>query len=147
MKRRSSSGFTLVELVIIIVVLGIVAAVAIPRIGSILESSRVNATKDEMGHIKQAIIGDTRVTGGGKYVNVGYEGNIGYPPSNLVDLVRKPDSIPVYDRFTSFGWNGPYLDSAEQHYLYDAWDSLYQYDANNRTITSIGANPDLTVTF
>jgi general secretion pathway protein G len=142
-----ASGFTLIELVIIIVILGIVAGVAIPKFGTLSENSRVNATREEMLRIKEAIVGNPRLISGGEYVDRGFEGDIGFPPSSLIDLVRKPDSIPAYDRFLRLGWNGPYLDSTEQNYLYDAWGSAYAYDPSSRTITSTGVTPNLILSF
>ncbi|MCP4706577.1 MAG: prepilin-type N-terminal cleavage/methylation domain-containing protein [candidate division Zixibacteria bacterium] len=140
-------GFTLIELVIIIVILGIVSAVAIPKFGTLSEEAKANATREEIRRIKTAIIGDPQVTAGGEYINRGFEGDIGYPPANLVDLIRKPDSIATYDKFTRLGWNGPYLDSSEMNFLYDSWDNLYTYDAGNRTVESTSPTPNITVTF
>ncbi|MCH9031899.1 MAG: prepilin-type N-terminal cleavage/methylation domain-containing protein, partial [candidate division Zixibacteria bacterium] len=85
-----SDGFTLIELVIVIVVLGIVAAVAIPRFGDFTESAKIEATREEMGRLKKAILGDPSVTAGGKFVSKGYEGDVGSPPPTLVNLVVKP---------------------------------------------------------
>jgi len=147
MNRKQSAGFTLIELVIIIVVLGIVAAVAIPRVGTILESSRIGATKEEMHRLKRSIAGDPRIVAGGEYADPGFEGDVGFPPSRLVDLIRKPDSIPAYDKITRYGWNGPYIDSTGGNFLYDAWDSLYQYDPSARSLTSVGADPDIVFSF
>lgn len=145
--KRQSGGFTLVELVIVIVVLGIVAGVVIPRIGPLTEQSKVNATREEMLRIKTAIKGDPSLISGSEYVNRGFEGDVGFAPSQLHDLVRKPDSIPAYDKFTRLGWNGPYLDSSGQNYLYDAWGLAYSYNPTTRTITATGADPDIVVTF
>ena len=135
------------ELVIVIVVLGIVAGVVIPRIGPLTEQSKVNATREEMLRIKSAIIGDPSLVSGSAYVNRGFEGDVGYPPSQLRDLARKPDSIIVYDKFTRTGWNGPYLDSTGQNYLYDAWGLAYSYSPAARTIISTGPNPDIIMSF
>ena len=148
-KKRigSGKGFTLIELVIVIVILGIVAGVAIPKFSSLSEQSRVSATKDEMLRLKEAIIGDPRVVGSGEYLSRGFEGDIGYAPSRLIDLAVRPDSIPAYNKITRVGWNGPYIDSSEQNYLKDAWGSLYTYSPASRTITATGTTPNLTVNF
>jgi len=146
-KSGLNSGFTLIELVIIIVILGIVAAVAIPKFGTLSEEAKANATREEMRRIKAAIIGDPQVVSGGQYVNRGYEGDVGFVPSNLVDLVAKPDSVPNYNKFTRIGWNGPYLDSAESNYMYDAWNNLYSYNAAARSITSTSPTPNISITF
>ncbi len=143
----SEAGFTLIELVIIIVILGIVAAVAIPRFGTLSEEAKANATREEIRRIKMAIIGDPQVIAGGEYINRGFEGDVGWAPSNLIDLVRKPDSVAAYDKFTRLGWNGPYLDSADQNYLNDAWGNPYSYDANSRIILSASTTPNITMTF
>ena len=142
-----TSGFTLVELVIIIVVLGIVAAVAIPKYGTLTEGAKLNATKSEMKTIKKAIVGSAEIIAGGEYVDRGFEGDVGFAPSRLEDLVTKPDSIPTYDRFTRQGWNGPYLDGAGGDYLSDAWSIPYVYDPAARTITSTGTTPNVVTGF
>ena len=144
---KGSHGFTLIELVIIIVILGIVAGVAIPKFGTLTENSKVNATREELLRIKEAIVGDARLVSGGQYVNRGFEGDVGFPPSTLIDLVRKPDSIPAYDKFIRIGWNGPYLDSSEQAYAFDAWGNAYDYDLAARTITSNSTTPGIVVNF
>jgi len=142
-----SRGFTLIELIIIIVVLGILAAVAIPKMGDLASSSRVNATKSEMIMLKRAIIGNPQVVSGGRYVDVGFEGDVGRPPTSLIDLAVKPDSIAMFDKFTRLGWNGPYVDSASGDFLQDAWDQPYLYNPNARTITSTGGSETITISF
>lgn len=148
-RRLNRAGFTLVELVIIIVTLGILAAVAVPRFADVAEGSRQTATRDELNKLKRAIIGDPSAVAGGEHVDRGFEGDVGYPPSSLYDLVRKPDSVAAYDRLTRLGWNGPYIDSAENKYLTDAWGNAYGYDPAARRIVSGGpSNGDsIVVTF
>jgi len=147
MNFRHTGGFTLIELVIIIVILGIIAAVAYPRFGSLTENSKINATKDEMIHLKEAIVGDVRVVSGGEYINRGFERDVGFIPSRLADLAVKPDSVAPYDRITRLGWNGPYIDSSGQDYMKDSWGNTYSYDPNARTITSTSVSPNIVVTF
>jgi prepilin-type N-terminal cleavage/methylation domain-containing protein len=54
-KRTGQSGFTLIELVIVIVILGILAAVAIPKYEDMREQARVATLKGELGSIRSAI--------------------------------------------------------------------------------------------
>jgi type IV pilus assembly protein PilA len=44
---KNDKGLTLVELLAVIVILGIIAAIAVPSIGSIIEKSRADAVKSE----------------------------------------------------------------------------------------------------
>lgn len=128
----------------VIIVLGIVAAVAVPRMGLLGESAKVNATKDEMRRLKTAIVGSADSKG---VPRGGFEIDVGYPPNDLSDLVTKPDSVAAWNKFIGQGWNGPYMDSAGGDYLRDAWDSTYQYDPATRTITSTGHGTSITVSF
>lgn len=134
-----AAGFTLIELVILIVTLGIIAAVAIPRFADVAAGAKVNSTREEMNRLKRAIVGDPSVVAGGEYVDRGFEGDVGFIPSRLADLVTKPDSIPVYNRLTRLGWNGPYIDGDNSEYLTDGWGTPYTFEPGNRRIVSPGA--------
>lgn len=145
--KLGQKGFTLTELVIIIVTLGILAAVAIPKFSDMADSSKISATKQGLASLKSAIIGNPQAISGGKYVDRGFEGDVGTAPNNLVDLAVKPDSLPSYNKFTSLGWNGPYIDDAENSYLTDAWGVAYVYQRASRTILSVGGSDTLSVSF
>lgn len=140
-------GFTIIELVMVIVVLGIIAAIAIPRMGGMSESSRINATKSELLMLKRAIVGNPSVASGGRYIDVGYEGHMGHPPVSLSELGVKPDSLPFYDKFTRLGWNGPYVDTSGDDYLKDAWGVDYVYDGIARTIIALGGPDSIAISF
>ncbi len=133
-------GFTLIELAIIIVILGVLAAVAVPVFSNFSTSAKTSATREEMTTIKQAIIGNAAAVSGGQYIDRGFEGDCGFAPSALVDLTRKPDSVSAYDRLTRLGWNGPYLDSSRNDYLKDAWGNAYIFNRTNRWIIAPGNN-------
>jgi prepilin-type N-terminal cleavage/methylation domain-containing protein len=133
-------GFTLIELAVIIVVLGVMAAVAVPVFSNFTTSAKTNATREELNTLKRAIIGNPSAVSGGQYIDRGFEGDCGLVPSALVDLARKPDSVSVYDRLTRLGWNGPYIDSSRGDYLKDAWGQNYVYEPANRRIISLGGS-------
>ncbi len=65
MIRLKQKGFTLIELMIVVAIIGILAAIAIPRFAQMLEKSREGSTKGNLGSIKSAAsiyYGDTQGT-------------------------------------------------------------------------------------
>lgn len=53
---RNQKGLTLVELLAVIVILGIVAAIAVPAIGGVIERSKKNADAATIELVKDAIV-------------------------------------------------------------------------------------------
>lgn len=124
-----------------ILVLGIMAAVAIPVVGTFVASSKETATREEMQRLARAIAGSEGSA------DRGFEGDVGYLPSALIDLARKPDSVPAWNPFTDIGWNGPYIDSTAGSYLTDAWNTAYTYNPATRSLSSTGSGSSITITF
>lgn len=55
MKRHSNHGFTLIELVVIIVVLGILAAIAIPKLFSVTKEAEIAAVSNMVASLESAL--------------------------------------------------------------------------------------------
>ena len=50
--KRNRSGFTLIELVIVIVILGVLAAIALPKFVDLVSDAKVSAAKAGLGTIR-----------------------------------------------------------------------------------------------
>ena len=53
---RRAGGFTLIEIMVVIVILGVLAAIAVPRIMSKPDEARVKAAQTEIAQLLQALV-------------------------------------------------------------------------------------------
>lgn len=107
-----NKGFTLIELMIVLVVLGILVAVGLPRFTSFIEEGRISATKQEMGAIKSAA--------------KMYEMHMRWMPQKVIDLLEAPTNRPDGSNWSNVEkWKGPYMDGEVDDICYDAWGHPY----------------------
>lgn len=105
---RKSSGFTLIEILVVITILGILAALVVPKIMDRPNDARVAATKQQIADTVQAL--NLYKLDAGSYPSSG---------QGLVALVQKPSSGKVPPN-----WR-PYMDKLPK----DAWGNPMQYRA------------------
>ena len=101
-------GFTLVEMLLVLVILATLAAVVVPKFAGRTKQAKVTAAKSQISNLEIAI--DS------------FEIDMGYFPkagNDLRDLIEEPNSNNVQD------WHGPYLKKGIPR---DPWGKEYVYN-------------------
>lgn len=104
--RRREAGFTLLELLVVLAIMGLLAAIIAPQVLKYLGSSRTQTARVQIQNIVAAL--------------ELYKLDVGHYPTQaegLNSLVAAPSN--------EVGWNGPYL--KRESALKDPWGEAYIY--------------------
>jgi general secretion pathway protein G len=112
-RKKAQEGFTLIELMIVIVIIGILATLLIPRIMERPEEARRIKAKADIKTIESAL----------KLYKID-TGNYPTTEQGLEALIRKPDTSPVPKKWRE----GGYLEG--DAVPKDPWGNLYYYTAS-----------------
>lgn len=123
--NRRSTGFTLIEILVVLVILGLLAGLVGPRLFGKVDSSKVKTAETQVKMLKTAL--QTFRLDVGRFPNT---------DEGLAALGKKPEGgdIPA--------WAGPYLDEALP---LDPWGHPYEYrdqpaEGQDFTLYSLGAD-------
>ena len=123
--HKKEKGFTLVELMVVIIILAVLTGIAIPSYLALRNRARIQATRSEMQNIGTAI--------------AIYEADVGLPATGMVALTTALETVPI-------AGEGAYMSPVPQT---DAWNVAYVYvlvDATHYTLTSTGGAADIVLT-
>jgi general secretion pathway protein G len=121
--RRDRAGFTLVEMLVVLAIIGMIVGLVGPRVLNYLSEAKVKTAQIQMENISSAL--DLFYLDAGRYPTT---------EEGLAALVRAPSGLP--------SWNGPYLKSATPPR--DPWghDYLYRSPGQNGPFDVGSLGPD-----
>ena len=101
--QKSKRGFTMIELLVVLVILGLLAGLVGPQFFGKVDSSKVRTAETQIKMLKMAL--------------QTYRLDVGAYPNQLSHLQTAPGNSAQF-------WDGPYLD---EDLPLDPWNNPYQY--------------------
>lgn len=122
--RTTQRGFTLLELLVVISLLGLLALATTALVDNVDEQQRFETTRTRLQQIRHAIVGNSARTLNGEPEISGFAADMGRLPANIEELVELPSGLEwaaldiIHTGTTASGvvgqlyggWRGPYLD-------------------------------------
>ncbi|GEM_PF-1052816 len=166
------SGFSLVELVVVLLIITVLSTVAIRSSIDIAYSARHEQTRQRRDSIRQAIVGNPNRSVNGQPDISGFVADMGRLPDNLRELLQRYDCVnpagaspkncitPAVPEWADnpgvsvdpgsllrYGWNGPYLtvsDNPSNSDTYtDGWGREIESYCTTSEVTDANACPDI----
>ena len=105
-----STGFTLIEMTVILAVMAILAAAITPMVLQQLVDAKAEATRQEAKLLSEAMLGRADAPG-----SFGFFGDMGRWPVAFEELIRPAPGTPLFTTATfrnvGMGWKGPYINA------------------------------------
>lgn len=136
-------GFTLVEMLMAIVLVGILSAVAATRYLDFRNEARIATTQKKLFELREAIVGNPELVANGQYVKPGIMIDLGFNSSTIASLslstLVSQGSYSSFDVYEKRGWRGPYVDTGNGAiWSKDAWGTNFSFSAAGRELRSCG---------
>ena len=109
--RKVKRGFSLLEVLLVVVILGILAAFVVPSLLGTGEQAKIDTTRTMVGKSGNIALAISL-----------YHTAVGQYPKEFKDLYEKPSDTDIAEK-----WKGPYIDNPDS--LKDAWQRELQYKA------------------
>lgn len=147
--KDGKKGFTLVEIMIVLVILGLLIAVALPKVSQVLSTGKVNATRTSLASLAKAI--------------KNFNADTSVWPGNIIDLMNPitatgdcyhSKTLAAGGKYSAAqvkNWKGPYMDGTTNEISIDAWGAkvslgvvgagpTFTYAGKDSDGTSVGLN-------
>jgi type IV pilus assembly protein PilA len=130
MKRQK--GFTLVELMIVVVILGILAAIAIPAFIKYVRNSKTSEAKENLAYLYR----ESTTYFAGERVTRGIAGTT-VAPQFPATTARTPLAVPAGERVTTTTWNSNETWNALKFSIADPHYYSYTYASTGSGATGV----------